>query len=318
MPVISLEVPADAAPGDFLSFVVEGNELEIPVPDDAQPGEILEIQIGGTEDEGQEEKSLLELPTSSERKILIQTSPEGNNVNSGGGCDGTFSMAWPAGLVLAEFLAAATPMIDIEPQSKVLELGSGLGVSGISFGVRFRRDIQELTLSDHSVALSMVETNVKLNSAVLPRTRAKALDWSTGTRISPNSLFDWIIGSDLLYNIEMIPSLVKTIEEHLSAGGELLFSIRWRKPELERSFFERLEHGSHKIVWNLLSGRSDTSWKKYGTQSDNFFRQSMVAINGQPKAIGQVTEKEMEAMSKTEYDTWERFQVQLYHGKASM
>jgi hypothetical protein len=59
---------------------------------------------------------------------------------------------------------------------------------------------------------------------------------------------DMILGSDLLYNtsVEMYRDLCNTIQAiDGTRHAKILLSVRWRKPEQERKFFEIMEHAGY-------------------------------------------------------------------------
>ena len=315
MPVVSLQVPENAAPGDTLEIFLDGNRLEIPVPENSVAGDILQVQVGEDSNDEIDQTSSIKIQTAGGECLTIFSS-ESDNGELIEDCDGTCSFPWRAGLVLADFLSQS-PLLDVSQGSKVLELGCGLGITGLCFGSYFRKRIEQLTLTDCASELELLHRNVSQNRSILPKTEIANVKWSADPALLPGNRYDWIIGSDLLYNTDSIPVLVKTIEALLVEGGNVLFSVRWRKPESERLFFETLQSGKHRMRWKLLHGQSETPWSEYGSHRDSFFRRTMIGVNGRPKPLGTVGETDIETMTREEYDAWDSFQVQVYLGHSS-
>jgi hypothetical protein len=123
-----------------------------------------------------------------------------------------------------------------------------------------------------------------------------------------------------LYNVEYIPHLVATVKRHLHpTRGVMILAVRWRKPALEREFFQ--DTG---LEWTLLpstttSGSCPLSWKDFGdpsnTQSNLYFHQTQISVQGKPKAVADITEDETKQFTTDEFEAWERAHIQIYIGK---
>jgi predicted nicotinamide N-methyase len=316
---ISLEIPDGAEPGDILTFVILGSELEIPVPQGALPGDVLEVQVGAASVEQDLHESYVTIPLPCDFSLRFEsTIPNDSNfVIAGNGSDGTHALAWPAGIFLAEYLTSNATTLSMPPDCSVLELGSGLGVAGMTFGHMYRESLKELVLTDHPSAIHLLEYNVSQNTALLPSSvTVRPLEWDIRRQEGCGN-HQWMLGSDLFYNTKSIPNLVSMVELYLLPLGCILVSIRWRKPDLEREFFEKTSRGSRHIQWELLAGQSNTGWENYGTSNDSHFIRNMVGVQGQPKALALILETDTARMSKEEYDAWDRAQIQIYVGRCS-
>jgi predicted nicotinamide N-methyase len=326
---LSLQVPPDAREGDNLTFTVDGVEMEIPVPPGTLPGQLLSVQLGdetsrGPSDEDPDiSEDSVTIPLADGQTLVLATvlpsSPEILEMDES---DGTHALAWPAGQWLADSLAHHVPRLpwNDKKDNLVLELGSGLGTAGMAFGHCFGQKIQRLVLTDHAAAVPLLQHNVRQNQALVPsHTVVHELEWSSAPtdRNTATISYDWILGSDILYNTESIPALVSTIEQLLGEHGGVLVAVRWRKPDIERGFFQTLRTGCRNLKWKLLDGASTTHWSEYGKASDIFFQQTMIGIGGKPKALGYITEQDTERMSQGEYDAWDRAQMQLYLGTSA-
>ena len=126
---ISIQIPEDAAPGDTLTFTVDGAELELTVPEACLPGHVLEIQVGGKKDTDFEDESVTRVALNNDTTLVLHHCCDPRN-----DVDGTHAMAWPAGEELARQLVSSSNNVLTQFAScrSVLELGSGLGLVGLA------------------------------------------------------------------------------------------------------------------------------------------------------------------------------------------
>ncbi|MEJ2430939.1 MAG: methyltransferase [Deltaproteobacteria bacterium] len=133
-----------------------------------------------------------------------------------GGLNGTelpyWGKIWEAGIVLAAYLMAQ-PVI---PGRKILEIGTGLGVSGL-FAAACGHDV---TLSDHKKEIiRFIRANILLNE--LDHVPVIKVDW---TRSASNQLFDWIVGSEVVYHRQTYDSLVQFFLQTLKPHGTIFLA----------------------------------------------------------------------------------------------
>lgn len=114
---------------------------------------------------------------------------------------------WEAGIVLADYLAGQKP----EPGTTLLELGAGLGATGLvaaSAGY-------EVTLTDYEDRILKFQ---KINAAAsnLPNVRVEMLDW-----LNPKDLgtYDVIVGAEVLYREEFFEPLIAIFRKSLKPNG---------------------------------------------------------------------------------------------------
>ena len=106
---------------------------------------------------------------------------------------------------------------------KVLELGCGIGLSGIGALKRGAR----VTFSDYvPEALEWARRNVSMNSLDLAMTEFLNLDWEFLPTKIP--LFDLIIGAEIVYDYFYHSSLIRLIEQMLAPGGRIILADRKR------------------------------------------------------------------------------------------
>jgi predicted nicotinamide N-methyase len=244
--VVSVRIPHGAEPGDLLSLEVNGQNFTIEVPVASVMGEILEIKLAGCADEediavdgsgvGVEknvdpEKINFTMVTGSSIRIFqdSQTKTSEKTVS-----DGTFRLLWPASRFVVNYINTPDFRRDILSSQvhSALELGAGHGLLGLAFSdvassVSSANETMKLKLTDVEEALPQLERNIRINRDVFEKRvdiAASPLKWHIQPRPRTNSNYDFILGSDLLYNTSVIPDLVATIRQ--LKFKRILFSVR--------------------------------------------------------------------------------------------
>lgn len=136
-----------------------------------------------------------------------------------------WAMVWEGALVLADFLVNREPV----PGRRLLELGSGLGFVGLFAAARGH----EVTLTDNSPdALAFARYSAycnKLNTASV-----SFLDW--GNPELPQT-YDWIVGSDILYEPKNFDLLLGIFARYLAPAGRVYLAHGLQGPGA-KTFFE--------------------------------------------------------------------------------
>lgn len=137
-------------------------------------------------------------------------------------------VAWPAGLALARYLNRR-----YLAGSRVLEVGSGIGVAGLGAALA---GADTLLTDNIPAALRLAGMNARRNRL---QVRLAAADW----RAWPiEGLFDLVIGSDVTYEPAAFGSLLAVLDRTLRPGGEVLLTDPGRL--MTESFKrEALDHG---------------------------------------------------------------------------
>ncbi len=139
-------------------------------------------------------------------------------------------MVWDAALVLADFLVKQEP----EENRRILEIGAGLGFAGLCAAARGH----QVTLTDNTPdALAFARLSVFHNN--LTNAHIEYFDWSAPTL---DGNFDWIIGSDILYEIKNFEPVMKVFGRYLKPGGKIYLTqgIRGTGP---KAFFDLIKPG---------------------------------------------------------------------------
>jgi len=138
-----------------------------------------------------------------------------------------WSKVWEASLVLADHLAGMA----VEPGKRFLEIGCGLGLVGI-VASSFGHQVTMTEINPHS--LDFARANARSNN--LANLEIAELDWD-----NPNleGLFDYIVGSEVIYKERDFQSLLRLFKANLRPGGEIILVERIRKTSME--FFGRMQ-----------------------------------------------------------------------------
>jgi predicted nicotinamide N-methyase len=140
-----------------------------------------------------------------------------------------WSKVWGASLILADELASMT----VHPGKTFLEIGSGLGLVGVvaaSFG-------HNVTLSEYDPhALAFARANAHLNGC--SSVRIVSLDWNKPV---VNRMFDFIVGSEVIYREKDFEPLKAMFQKFLAPGGEVILCAEMRKTIM--AFFAYMQEG---------------------------------------------------------------------------
>ena len=172
---------------------------------------------------------------------IIESAGLSKNV---GGVDSTGSRIWDAGRVLAELLSEA----DDVAGKRVLELGSGTGVGGLSAAAA---GADHVVLTDGvPAALPLLEANVRVNELV-SSVDVCMLRWGDSDDIErvveAHGPFDLIVGSDLLYAPEQFDDLLETLEA-LCTPEQTEVLLAYPTRFTEDLFLEQAERDAFELV----------------------------------------------------------------------
>jgi predicted nicotinamide N-methyase len=113
---------------------------------------------------------------------------------------------------------------------RLIELGSGCGVLGISAGLLGG----EVILTDAKVALTQLSQNVELNLPPLefPNVHVCQLKWGedVSAALHPHAVpFDFVLASDVVYNEDTVDALLQSFYDLSDAHTEILLGPlkRW-------------------------------------------------------------------------------------------
>ncbi|MGD8987880.1 MAG: methyltransferase [Syntrophobacterales bacterium] len=133
---------------------------------------------------------------------------------------------WEASILLAAYLAAQPAV----PGRQILEIGSGMGVSGL-FAAACGH---EVILSDHEEnILRFIRANALLNN--LDNVSIIDVDWS---KPAGQHRYDWIVGAEVVYHRPTYDHLVQFLQQALKPNGTIFLTKSTSLPA--SGFFSRL------------------------------------------------------------------------------
>ena len=119
---------------------------------------------------------------------------------------------WTGALSLTRYVEQRIDCQDLQ----VLDLGCGLGLTGIVAGLKGGR----VTFVDREQdALAFATVNARMNDC--PLFAARVLDF---TKDALDQCFSLILGAEILYDRLTFPALVSFLDRHLTAQGRAIFA----------------------------------------------------------------------------------------------
>jgi predicted nicotinamide N-methyase len=165
-----------------------------------------------------------------------------------GGRTPYYGIIWPAALALSREIGRYT-----REGECVLELGTGLGLAGITAALT--RQPERVLLVDHDpVAVELALASASLNG-VRHLCEGATLDW---TRLNewPADSCSLVIGADILYEPEAAPYIAAVAERVLRPGGRFVIADGKHRPfrsklkeRLSAHGFEQVDERPEKIEW---------------------------------------------------------------------
>ncbi|TFK56024.1 hypothetical protein OE88DRAFT_1641766 [Heliocybe sulcata] len=148
-------------------------------------------------------------------------------VDASPGCGG---LAWPAGEVLAAYLALRGR--EVLNGKTVVELGSGTGLVGLVAGALGGKT----WITDQLPLLEIMKTNVEINN-LTPCVAVAELNWGEPIPDSLPRSPDLILAADCVYFEPAFPLLVETLDDLVhNASTEVLFCYKKRRKADKRFF----------------------------------------------------------------------------------
>ncbi|XP_065880064.1 uncharacterized protein [Euphorbia lathyris] len=181
--------------------------------------------------------------------------------------DLTGQLVWPGAMLLNDYLSKNT---EILRGCSIIELGSGIGVTGILCG----RFCHQVLLTDHNdEVLKILNKNIEIHApSVSPdccaELAAEKLEWGNSDHLNKilerySGGFDLILGADICFQQSSVPPLFDTVEQLLRVrGGRCKFILGYvSRAKMMDSLImkEAAEHGmkmvevigSRAVVGNL-------------------------------------------------------------------
>ncbi len=142
---------------------------------------------------------------------------------------------WPSSLILAKYLEQHPTLVK---GKRVIELGCGLGLSGIVAGML---DAKVVMTDYQQDALDFAEKNWKRN--VVFSCETILLDWRYPKSIEQA---DVLLASDVAYESKFFRPLIKTFKKLLKPGGKIILTEPNRK--FAKEFFKCLGESGYQVL----------------------------------------------------------------------
>ncbi len=155
---------------------------------------------------------------------------------------------WEASIVLASFIGEQK----LKSKASVLELGAGMGVTGLFMAAWGNR---VLMTDINENALLFARANVYLND-LEERVVVKKLDWM---KPRLNRQFDYIVGSEIVYDRSSFPYLLDLLRKYLKPTGTL-FLAEGRRAR-QSTFFPLMEKYFRYERRNLVMHSGDERYR---------------------------------------------------------
>lgn len=182
------------------------------------------------------------------------------------------SIIWAGSVIFSFHLFQLPSLKDGFENKKVLDLGSGCGMTAMATAMSFPSC--QVIASDLPANVRHLERMIELNN-LQGKCEAMALDWNSPSQLCsvtttinndsnsesntasipyPPHTFDTIIGCEVVYHEPILLPLLDTIDYHLKPNGGLLYfiSARHRHCYLQL-FFELQERGYEVVKFETLS-----------------------------------------------------------------
>jgi len=135
---------------------------------------------------------------------------------------------WEASIVLSEHLSQGI----IQKDAEVLELGAGMGLTGLVLGAIG----YNVTMTDYNEdVLALLKKNVNHNK--LENVYVKKLNWF---QPDTEETYDTILGSELIYKKELIEPLLNLLQKYLKPDGTIFIAHDTRRQNMA-DFLKKME-----------------------------------------------------------------------------
>ncbi|MFP6626808.1 MAG: 50S ribosomal protein L11 methyltransferase [Deltaproteobacteria bacterium] len=161
---------------------------------------------------------------------------------------------WALVWIGARALAARMLEVPPPPGARVLDLGCGLGLSGIAAALGGA----EVTFADNvAVALEFAESSAALNG--IGHHHCQVVDFC---RDHLDRRFDLILAADIVYEPQAYRPLAEFLDQHLDEGGTILLSesLRADAKRFLELMYARGFTGQRETVWVIEEGRRERTW----------------------------------------------------------
>jgi predicted nicotinamide N-methyase len=210
------------------------------------------------------------------------------------GDDLTGLMLWPASSVLAELLLIASPQLYCNVNA-ILELGAGSGLPGLCVGKSQSK--VNVVLSDAAPSsVELLTRNVDQNG-MKSRCNAMTLCWGDeGDEDDRDcNLFDVLIGADVIYEVDAVALLFRTVDKRMADDGVFVLTYTERLAEFTAAVRRAVD--VHKLACSTVheceSQFGQTFTLLFARSEHDRFKAWRESLGGAPKQLARLTVKPM-------------------------
>lgn len=158
---------------------------------------------------------------------------------------------WSGSIALADEMAERAE--ELRGKS-VLELGAGVGLTGL-IAAFLGADVTQTDY--HEVALRVCRLNAEANG--ITGLECRLADW---LNFQDTRRYEYIIGSEILYDAAVQPALKRIFERSLVPGGHIIIIDGMRPPSLQ--FLKTLETEGWRVTGTLRQVQRDEETREFG------------------------------------------------------
>ncbi|KAH3685831.1 hypothetical protein WICPIJ_003190 [Wickerhamomyces pijperi] len=177
------------------------------------------------------------------------------------GCGGKI---WIAGELLSKYLLDT----GLYGKKKVIEIGSGTGLTGLSLGLSEKRDDDmKVYITDIEELVPLMQKNIHLNN-LENHVFAETLSWGEELPDYAKSGVDVILAADCVYLEKAFPLLEKTLLDLSEADRDVLILMSYRKRrKADSKFFRKIKKN-----FDVIQIEDFKDYDFYKKQSVNLFQ----------------------------------------------
>jgi len=148
----------------------------------------------------------------------------------------TGGIVWETSYVLAQYLRDlfSTKEEKRKQDQTLLELGAGCGYLSIALRQCFPKRWCKVVTTEQGEAFANLRENVRRNAAT--GLKAKVLDWTDQEGRSALGTFDIIVATDVIFSLDLVAPLVRTLRACSSESTIIYLSVQEREADAHAKF----------------------------------------------------------------------------------